>query len=182
MDSNRARIPEEFYSEFMNRAGLTNVEISEATPTSFSESNAPLGVSLKTGGPDPMTPRKIMVVDDEHLIADTLSLILRSKGWEPTTAYNGAAGLQRFQETRPEYVITDVVMPEMNGVEMAIRIRELDPDCRILLFSGQAATTDLVENARSRGHEFEVLAKPVHPAELLAKLEAISKVGLGKTA
>ncbi len=125
-------------------------------------------------------PRKILIVDDEHMIADTLSLILRSKGWEPYTAYDGVAGFEKFQDVHPEFVITDVVMPEMNGVEMAVKIRELDPGCKILLFSGQAATTDLVENARSRGYEFEVLAKPVHPAELLAKLDSASL--LSKTA
>jgi CheY-like chemotaxis protein len=58
----------------------------------------------------------------------------------------------------------------MNGIEAAIRIRESLPKCKVLLFSGQAATADLLENARLRGHEFEILAKPVHPQDLLAKL------------
>jgi hypothetical protein len=44
------------------------------------------------------------------------------------------------------------------------------PSCKILLFSGQAATADLLEKARMEGHEFEILAKPVHPTDLLAKL------------
>ena len=61
-------------------------------------------------------------------------------------------------------------MPDMNGIEAAIHIRGFLPACKILLFSGQAATADLLENARARGHEFEILAKPVHPQDLLAKL------------
>jgi hypothetical protein len=44
------------------------------------------------------------------------------------------------------------------------------PNCKILLFSGQATTADLLEKARLEGHEFEILAKPVHPTDLLAKL------------
>ena len=55
-------------------------------------------------------------------------------------------------------------MPDMNGIEAAIHIRGFLPACKVLLFSGQAATADLLENARARGHEFEILAKPVHPA------------------
>lgn len=61
-------------------------------------------------------------------------------------------------------------MPDMDGIEAAIHIRAFLPECKILLFSGQAATADLLENARARGHEFEILAKPVHPQDLLAKI------------
>jgi CheY-like chemotaxis protein len=67
-------------------------------------------------------------------------------------------------------IISDVIMPDMNGIEAAIRIRKALPGCKILLFSGQAATADLLEKARAQGHEFEILAKPVHPQDLLAKL------------
>jgi hypothetical protein len=49
-------------------------------------------------------------------------------------------------------------------------VRQSVPGCKILLFSGQAATADLLETARAQGHEFEILAKPVHPQDLLAKL------------
>jgi len=62
-------------------------------------------------------------------------------------------------------------MPDMNGIDAAIQIRGFLPGCKILLFSGQAATADLLENARQRGHEFEILAKPVHPQDLLEKLK-----------
>ena len=58
------------------------------------------------------------------------------------------------------------------GIEAAIETRNRLPHCKILLFSGQAATADLLEQARMQGHEFEILAKPVHPTDLLAKLRA----------
>lgn len=62
----------------------------------------------------------------------------------------------------------------MTGIEAAIAIRNKLPKCNILLFSGQAATAELLEQARTQGHEFEILAKPVHPSDLLEKLRASS--------
>jgi CheY-like chemotaxis protein len=72
----------------------------------------------------------------------------------------------------PDLIISDVIMPDMNGIEAAIQIRKFLPECKILLFSGQAATADLLKTARAQGHEFEILAKPVHPQDLLAKLRS----------
>jgi CheY-like chemotaxis protein len=118
----------------------------------------------------PAKPR-VLVVDDERVIADTLSIILNKNGFDASAVYSGTAAVSRAQEIQPELVISDVIMDDMNGIEAAIRIRELLPRCKILLFSGQAATADLLEKAREEGHEFEILAKPVHPQDLLAKLK-----------
>jgi CheY-like chemotaxis protein len=118
----------------------------------------------------PAKPR-VLVVDDERVIADTLSIILNKNGFDASAVYSGSAAVTRAQEIKPELVISDVIMDDMNGIEAAIRIRELLPRCKILLFSGQAATADLLEKARKEGHEFEILAKPVHPQDLLAKLK-----------
>lgn len=109
-------------------------------------------------------------MDDERVIADTLSTILNQNGFDASAVYSGISAVDRAREIRPELVISDVIMQDMNGIEAAIRIREILPGCKILLFSGQAATADLLERARAQGHEFEILAKPVHPQDLLAKL------------
>ena len=114
--------------------------------------------------------KKIAVVDDERAIADTLSLILTHSGYTTFTAYNGQAGYELCMREKPDLVISDVVMPELNGIEMAIKLIDDLPSLKILLFSGQAATADLLEGARGRGYTFEVLAKPVHPADLMAKV------------
>ncbi len=114
--------------------------------------------------------KSILVVDDERRIADTLKLILCSRGYSAETAYDGSSAISKYREFRPDLVISDVVMPGMNGVEMAISIRREFSDCLVLLFSGQAATADILEEARSRGHQFELLAKPVHPDELLLRV------------
>ncbi len=118
----------------------------------------------------PAKPR-VLVVDDERVIADTLSIILNQNGFDASAVYSGTSAVDRAREIKPELVISDVIMQDMNGIEAAIKIRELLPSCKILLFSGQAATADLLEKARAQGHEFEILAKPVHPQDLLAKLK-----------
>jgi DNA-binding response OmpR family regulator len=71
----------------------------------------------------------------------------------------------------PELLISDVVLPGMSGVELAITVKRVFPDCRIILFSGQAATSDLLASANSRGHHFSLLKKPIHPTELLARVK-----------
>ncbi|HLY98593.1 MAG TPA: response regulator [Candidatus Angelobacter sp.] len=119
---------------------------------------------------DNRAKRKVLVVDDEHLIADTLAAILNQSGFDAIAAYTGISAVNRARELSPDLVISDVIMPDMNGIEAAILIRGMLPACKILLFSGQAATADLLERARAQGHEFEILAKPVHPQDLLAKL------------
>jgi CheY-like chemotaxis protein len=115
---------------------------------------------------------RVLVVDDEQVIADTLAKILDLNGYDASAVYTGTAAVESARALQPDLVISDVIMPDMNGIEAAISIRGFLPSCKILLFSGQAATADLLENARAQGHEFEILAKPVHPADLLAKLKS----------
>ena len=113
---------------------------------------------------------RVLVVDDEKVIADTLTIILNKAGYNASAAYTGNQAVDLARSEKPDLVITDVIMPDMNGIEAAIHIREFLPACKILLFSGQAATVDLLKDARVHGHEFEILAKPIHPQDLLAKL------------
>ncbi len=112
----------------------------------------------------------VFVVDDEVVIAQTLSIILNQAGFEASAFNHPDAAIAARAELLPDLLISDVVMPGMTGVDLAIHFREAQPDCKILLFSGQAATANFLEEARDRGYDFELLAKPVHPAHLLAKL------------
>jgi CheY-like chemotaxis protein len=113
---------------------------------------------------------RVLVVDDEQVIADTLAKILDLNGYEASAVYTGTAAVESARSLQPDLIISDVIMPDMDGIQAAIKIRGFLPNCKILLFSGQAATADLLENARAQGHEFEILGKPVHPSDLLAKL------------
>ena len=126
-----------------------------------------------TEPPQPGHRPMVLVVDDEKRIADTLALILESKGYCAEAAYDGSTALAKCCERVPDLLISDVVMPGMNGIELAIEIGQRFVACRILLFSGQAATADMMEEARAHGHEFELLAKPVHPEQVLEKVRQL---------
>ncbi len=115
---------------------------------------------------------RVLVVDDERVIADTLAIILNQSGFNATAVYSGEKAVEMAETLRPDMVISDVIMNDLNGIDAAIQIRAMLPGCKILLFSGQAATADLLDRVRSQGHEFEILAKPVHPQDLLARLRS----------
>jgi DNA-binding NtrC family response regulator len=99
-----------------------------------------------------------------------LATILRMSGFSASAFNNpeAAVGAARFDP--PDLLISDVVMPRLSPVELAIRIKGLHPGCKILLFSGQAQTAYLLRSAREQGHDFHLLAKPVHPKELLRQI------------
>jgi CheY-like chemotaxis protein len=114
--------------------------------------------------------RRVIVADDEETISTTLAIILNQAGFEARAVFSGEQVVEILDSFQPEMLITDVVMPGMTGIEVAIAVRSKLPNCKILLFSGQAATADLLERAKTHGHEFEIVAKPIHPTDLLAKL------------
>ena len=113
---------------------------------------------------------KVLVVDDERIIADTLAAILGKSGFAAVAAYQGLDALEIALSIRPDLLLTDVSMPGMNGIELAISVTQQVPNCRVLLFSGHASTADMLARARESGHDFAVLAKPLHPTELLAQI------------
>lgn len=117
---------------------------------------------------------RILVIDDEKPLADTLTLILQSAGYEATAAYDGVAALLQIESFPPDVVISDVIMPGMNGIETCRKVHAKQPNCHIILFSGQAATNELMRSAREEGCDWELLAKPVHPKELLERLSSLS--------
>lgn len=131
--------------------------------------NSPV-VPIEDVPPEDITPyrRVVMVVDDEMIIADTLAQILSQHGYAALTAYDADDALETALMTPPEMLITDVILPGMNGVELAITIQRIYPDCKILLFSGQAVTSDLLAAAHRAGHHFTLLNKPLPPQQLVA--------------
>jgi DNA-binding NtrC family response regulator len=121
----------------------------------------------------PTTGLRIFVVDDEPIIASTVATILTLHGLSATPFTDPLQALKAARIEIPDLLISDVVMFTMSGVDLAIQIREEHPSCKVLLFSGQATTADLLWSAQARGHEFEVLLKPVHPTDLLARVKNV---------
>jgi DNA-binding NtrC family response regulator len=113
----------------------------------------------------------IFVVDDEITISETLALILSRNGFTVSSFTDPLKVLDRVPSRSPDVLLTDVVMPHLSGIDLPIQIKEKCPACKILLFSGQAETLDLLGAARQQGHDFHLLAKPVHPLELLRRIK-----------
>jgi CheY-like chemotaxis protein len=114
--------------------------------------------------------QQLLIVDDERLIADTLTKIFSREGFDTRSVYSAEEALQMLDgsEWKPKLVITDVRLPGMNGLELAIRLKAPYPTCHLMIFSGVASTAALLEEAAEQVASFSVLAKPVHPRELLA--------------
>jgi CheY-like chemotaxis protein len=113
---------------------------------------------------------RVFVVDDEQVIAQTLAIILEQSGFSATAFFDPLQALIAAKVDIPDLLLSDVVMPQLSGIELAIRLKELCPSCKILLFSGQAETSNLLQLAHDQGHDFSLLSKPVHPADLLRKI------------
>lgn len=139
--------------------------LADAPPPSFYE--APSGLETADG----RTRLRVLVVDDEQLIAQTVAAILNQNGFEAVAAFSGGEALETARRTHPDIVLSDVLMPRMSGVELGMQVRTELPQTRVILFSGQAATTQLMRKAQDAGYTFELVAKPIHPEELVAKLK-----------
>lgn len=117
--------------------------------------------------------RHILVVDDQPSVADTLSLIFQSKGYKVKTAYDAESALVLLQSFPADTVVCDIILPGMNGIEFATLMHKAHPNCRVILLSGHPRTEDVIRDAEARGDNFEVLPKPYHPSDLLARVNAI---------
>jgi DNA-binding NtrC family response regulator len=124
--------------------------------------------------------RRILIVDDEASVADTLRLVLSSRRYEVRTVYSAEEAIEILAEWQPDLAMIDVMLPKMNGIELAGIIAGNYPGCRLLLISGHPGTSELLNDARSHGHTFEILAKPLHPTFILDTVTDMLPGGLEK--
>ena len=107
-------------------------------------------------------------MDDERVTADTLVIILNQQGDDAHSTYTGTGAVEEAHRLMPDLIISDIVMPDLNGVEAMIRVRAFLPGCRILLFDGSPDMwAGLLEDARAQGHDFELVGKPADPRAFL---------------
>jgi len=113
---------------------------------------------------------RVLIVDDERNIADTLAMVFKLKGHEAIAAYSAESAVELIETFEPDIVLSDVIMGRMTGVDLAIYLSRARPECKVVLFSGQTATADLLAEASRKGHDFRLLAKPIHPERLIEEV------------
>jgi CheY-like chemotaxis protein len=116
---------------------------------------------------------KILIVDDEAAVADSLQLILSGRGYESRAFYSAEQAIELLADWQPDLAIIDVMLPQMNGIELAGILKGNYPTCRVLLISGHPDTSDLLSGAHARGSSFEILAKPLHPTFIIETVSGL---------
>jgi CheY-like chemotaxis protein len=117
---------------------------------------------------------RVFVVDDEPIIAFTLATILESSGYTARSFSDPLEALRAAETNCPDYLISDVMMPVLNGIDLGIQFKAIYPNVRVLLFSG-VSSAHLRKDAKGNAHHFDILAKPIHPKALLAAIEALGE-------
>jgi len=112
---------------------------------------------------------KILLAEDDTDMRRFLVRALQNAGYEVISYDNGLSAYQRLREEPFELLLTDIVMPEMDGIELARRASELDPDIKIMFITGFAAVALNPDAAAPRNAK--VLSKPVHLRELVNEVQ-----------
>jgi len=132
----------------------------------------PRDVTEHSGEQSAPRRRRVLVVDDERLITDTVVQILNIHGYDAFGAYSAKDALKLAESFLPDFLLSDVMMPGTNGIDLAVAVQEMLPAVQVLLFSGQAGTSQLIED---RDLPFVLEAKPIHPNKLIKTLENLGR-------
>lgn len=116
---------------------------------------------------------RVLIVDDESSILDSLRILLKNEGFTPFTALGGKQGLERLQELRPDIVLSDVRMPEVSGVQVLSAARQVDSDVPVILMTAQATLQSAMQAVNEGA--FYYIQKPFRNDELLAILRRASE-------
>jgi DNA-binding NtrC family response regulator len=117
--------------------------------------------------------KRILVVDDAPAVMQSMVLVLRTAGFQAAGEISAACALRVAAAHHPDILLCDVQLGEANGVELPLDIAKFLPGCRIILMSGDTTSAKILSDAHQRGYDFEVLAKPMLPEELLALLRQL---------
>jgi two-component system OmpR family response regulator len=117
------------------------------------------------------SPVRVLVVDDEPSLTDLLSMALRYEGWEIRTAGDGAGALKAAREFRPDAVVLDVMLPDVDGLELLRRLRADTPDIPILFLTARDAVEDRIAGLTAGGDDY--VTKPFSLEEVVARLRGL---------
>ncbi|WP_243979206.1 response regulator transcription factor [Streptomyces sp. NEAU-YJ-81] len=117
------------------------------------------------------SPVRVLVVDDESALADLLSMALRYEGWEVRTAGDGAEAIRITRELRPDAVVLDIMLPDMDGLTVLGRLRRELPDIPVLFLTARDAVEDRIAGLTAGGDDY--VTKPFSLEEVVARLRGL---------
>jgi DNA-binding response OmpR family regulator len=120
---------------------------------------------------------KILVVDDDRVLADVITFMLHKEGFEVIQAYDGAAALERWQKEDPDLVVLDVNMPKIGGFEVCRRIRA-EGDTPVLMLTVRSEEEDILNGFEIGADDY--IIKPFSPSQLVARVKAVLRRSKGK--
>jgi CheY-like chemotaxis protein len=120
-----------------------------------------------------MPGSRILIIDDEQIFADTLVQIFQHEGYECRAVYSAEQAVETIADWDPQLAVVDVMLPGMNGIDLAILLKVGNPSLAVMMISGQVATGGLLEKAAQQGHEFSILPKPFPVPDLLSNASRI---------
>jgi two-component system OmpR family response regulator len=121
----------------------------------------------------PVNPARVLVVDDEQSISELLSIALRYEGFEVKAAADGIAALAAVGEFRPQLIVLDVMMPGLDGFEVARRLRERREEIPVVFLTARDTTEDKIRGLTLGGDDY--MTKPFSIEELVARIRAIMR-------
>ncbi len=119
------------------------------------------------------SPVRVLVVDDEKNIAELLAMAMRYEGWEVHTAHSGQGALRAAREMRPDAVVLDIMLPDLDGLTVLERMREHDPHVPVLFLTAKDAVEDRVAGLTAGGDDY--VTKPFSLEEIVARVRALMR-------
>jgi CheY-like chemotaxis protein len=112
--------------------------------------------------------QRVLVVDDDRLVADTLNLVFQANGYESEAVYSAAEGLARARTFDPGLLLCDITMPEESGLQLAEKVHHEFPNCKLLMLTAYDSNVIKVEQHATRTKRpLKLLSKPCRPEVLL---------------
>jgi two-component system, cell cycle response regulator CpdR len=112
----------------------------------------------------------VLVVDDERGIADAAAMVLETRGYCALATYSAAEAIAILSKIDVALILTDVNMPEVDGVDLALQAQEVCPRAKILLMSGGETSETIRRRHGCGGCPFQIMAKPFDSAQLIERI------------